>query len=171
MAIPSLKIGSVEFALQTFPMSQEYRPLVGATLQRMLSGTGYKQQHWAKLATRIGGAGWAPAALAGVDWSSPVDVYCIEPRAIHSGTNVATIPSARRTDIAEPVLCRAVVGGELVETPVVVVSNTATATTVSGATSYQFMYWPKLSMYSDGPVESLDATTGTFSWSLDAEEV
>lgn len=172
MAVPSLKIGSVEFALHTFPVSQEYRPLgVGSQGLRMLSGTAIKQTHFSKLATRISGSGWAPAALAGMDWSASFSISCIEPRSIHSASNVATMPTARRSDFTGSVLARAVVAGLLVDTPVVVVTNTATATAVSGATSYQFLYWPTMTCFSDGPTESVDVEQGVYSWTIDAEEV
>lgn len=172
MAVPSLKIGSIEFALHTFPLTQEYRPLgIGSQVQRMLSGAGVKQTHFSKLATRISGSGWAPPALHGVAWGSSVSISCITPRSIHSASNVATIPSARRSDFTGSVLARAVVGGLLVDTPVAVVTNTATATAVSGATSYQFLYWPTLTCFSDGPTESVNVETGVYSWTLDAEEV
>jgi hypothetical protein len=171
MAVPTLKVAGVEFALQTFPASQEYNPLTGAKVHRMLNGAALKQTHWRKLGTRISGDGWAPAALAGVDWSFPVEIWCIQPRAIHSATVNTTLPAARRSDFADAVLCRAVVNGELVETPVSVVTNTATATAVGGATSYQFMYYPKLNFYSDGPTEALSSKDGVYGWSLEAEEV
>lgn len=171
MAVPTLKIAGVEFALQTFPISQTYRSMQGAAVHRMLNGSAVKQQHWTKLATTIAGAGWSPAALAGVDWSAPVEILCQQPRAIHSATVNATLPAARRSDLAVNVQAFAVVGNELVSTPVSVIVNAATATSVSGATSYQFMYYPKLSCYSNGPEESLDMTGAAYSWSLEAEEV
>lgn len=172
MSVPTLKIGGVEFALQTFPMRQEYRPINGSTQGRMQSGAAFKQTHWSKLGTRISGSGWAPPAMAGIAWGSAVEIYCIQPRAVFSATASATLPAARRTDGTDPVLARAVVGSQLVETPLAsLVGNVATATAVSGATGYQFHYYPKLSFYSDGPTESLDATSGEYGWSLEAEEV
>lgn len=171
MALPTLKIAGVEFARQSFPATQSYPPLEGATVHRMLNGAGVKQTHWRKLTTVISGAGWAPAALDGVDWAQPVEIWCIKPRTIHSDTVSATLPAARRSDFADAVLARAIVAGNLVDTPVNVVSNTATATAVAGATGYQFMYYPKASFLSSGPTEDLDAPTGVYSWSITAEEI
>lgn len=171
MIAPKLIIGGVEIALQTFPTSQAYSVLEGATLHRMLNGAGAKQTHWRKLKTSIAGDGWAPAALAGVDWALPVEIACIAPRAMHSATVAATLPAGRRSDLANSVLCRAVANGELVETPVSVVGDVATATAVAGATTYQFLYYPKLSFYSSGPGESLDLAGAAYGWSLEAEEV
>jgi hypothetical protein len=171
MALPTLKIAGVEFAQETFPSSQTYsRVDGGSNLHRKLSGAGAQQTHWNKLATRISGEGWSPAALAGVDWSTSVEILCIQPRAIHSSSNVATLPAARRSDLTVNVLAYAVVGGALVSTPVNVVTNTATATTVSGATSYQFYYFPKANFFSRGPVLDLDLEGAVYGWSLEAEE-
>lgn len=170
MTAPMLKIGGVEIALQTFPVSQAYKPIEGAALLRMLNGAAVKQAHWRKLAITINGDGWAPAALASIDWTQAVDIYCIAPRSVSSATNSATLPSARRTDLTVNVLAFAVVAGELVQTSVSVASNTATATAVTGATSYQFWYYPKLSCYSSGPSESLDLSGAAYAWQLEAEE-
>jgi hypothetical protein len=171
MALPSLKIAGVEISLQAFPVSQEYSPIEGATVHRMLNGAGVKQQHWRKLRTRISGAGWVPAALAGVDWSAAVEILCVQASVINSATVNATLPAARRSDLAVNVIAYAVVGGLLVATPVSVSTNAATATAVAGATSYQFHYYPKLSCYSSGPTESLDMAGAAYAWSLEAEEV
>lgn len=172
MIAPKLIIGGVEIALQTFPASQSYsRVDGGSVLHRALNGAGLPQEHWSKLATSIAGDGWAPPALAGVIWSAAVEIACIQPRAISSATVNATLPAAHRSDLAVNVYCRAVVAGELVETPVAVVTNAATATAVAGATSYQFYYYPKLSCWSRGPTESLDLAGAAYAWSLEAEEV
>jgi hypothetical protein len=64
-----------------------------------------------------------------------------------------------------------VVGGLLVATPVSVSTNAASATAVTGATSYQFHYYPKLSCYSSGPTESLDLSGAAYGWSLEAEQI
>lgn len=171
MIAPLLKIAGVEVALHTFPTVQTYDVLEGATLHRMLNGAGAKQTHWRKLSTQISGDGWAPVALAGVDWTVPVEIACIQPRSLHSTTNSATLPSARRSDLTTNVYARAVVSGELVETAVSMAADVATATAVPGATSYQFWYYPKLNFYSSGPSESLDLSGAAYAWELTAEEV
>jgi hypothetical protein len=170
MIAPMLKIGAVEIALQTFPVVQEYRPVTGETLHRMANGAAFKQQHWRKVGISISGDGWAPPALAGVDWALPVEISCVTPMAIGSNTTAATLPAARRGDISPSVYAVAVVNGEVVNTPVSVVGNVATATAVSGASSYQFWYYPKLTCYSGGPTEALNVPGASFTWSLEAEE-
>jgi hypothetical protein len=171
-SLPTLIIAGVEVARQTFPVTQAYsRVDGGSTLHRMLNGAGVPQSHWSKIAISISGDGWAPLALAGVDWSSAVEISCIQPRAIHSATVNATLPAARRADLATNVYCRAVVAGELVETPVSVLVNAATATAVAGASSYQFYYYPKLICWSRGPTESLDLSGAVYAWQIEAEEI
>lgn len=171
-SLPTLIIAGVEVARQTFPITQSYRRVDGgSTLHRKLNGAGAPQSHWTKLAISLAGDGWAPLALAGVDWSGAVEISCIQPRSISSATVNATLPAARRADLTTNFYCRAVVAGELVETPVSVLVNAATATAVAGASSYQFYYYPKLSCWSRGPVESLDLSDAVYGWSLEAEEI
>lgn len=171
MIAPKLIIAGVSIPIEVFPATQEYSVLEGATVHRMLSGAALKQQHWRKMSTQITGDGWAPPALAGVDWSAAVEVSCIAPRAIHSAANTATLPAARRSDLAVNVYAHAVVNGELAATPVSVVGNAATATAVSGASAYQFCYYPKFNAYSSGPSESLDLAGAAYGWSITLEEV
>lgn len=171
MTTPSLIVAGITLPAESWPAAQEYAKVDGgASVLRMLNGAALKQTHWRKIATTIRGDGWAPPALDGVDWSQPVEISCIAPRMINSATTAATLPAARRTDMAP--LARAVVGGALVDTPLAsLVGNVATATVVAGATAYQFLYWPKTSFYSEGPAVALDAERGSYGWTLTAEEV
>lgn len=172
MSLPSLIIAGVEIPLEVFPASQEYgRVDGGSTPNRMWNGSLLRQTHWTKLSTRIAGEGWCPPALAGVDWSVPVEIACVQPRAINSATVNATLPAARRSDLTENVFATAIVSGRLVETPVSVLVNAATATAVAGASSYQFYYYPKLNFDTRGPRESLDLSGAAYGWTIEAEEV
>jgi hypothetical protein len=172
MSLPTLKIAGIEIPLEVYPVSQGYsRVDGGSSLLRKMNGAGLEQTNWSRLATKISGKGWAPVALAGVDWSAAVQIDCVQPRAIASATNSATLPTARRSDLTDNVFARAIVASRLVETPVSLAGDVATATAVTGATGYQFHYYPKLSCISRGPVEDLDLETGSYGWSLDAQEV
>lgn len=170
MSVPTLIIGGVSLPSEAWYTAQEYGVLeAGRTVHRMLNGAAVVQTHFRKLTTRISGEGWAPPALDGVDWTQAVEISCIAPRMQNSATTAATLPAARRTDVAP--LARAIVGGQLVDTPLAsLVGNVAAATAVAGATAYQFLYWPKLDFVSAGPVVALDAERGSYTWSLDAEE-
>lgn len=172
MSTPKLFIAGVEIALQSFPFSQTYANIGGAALHRMLNGAGAKQTHWTKLSTTISGDGFAPAGLAAVDWSVPVEILCAAPRSVFSSTPVATLPTARRNDFVGSVKACAIVAGKLQPTDVSVVGDTATAVVVAGASGYQFLYFPRLYFYSENGVrESDDVANADFSWTLSAEEV
>lgn len=167
--LPNLIIAGVVIPHQSFPTQQSYSILGGEFSRRKLNGAAVKQSHWRKLATRIDGDGGLPPALAGVDFTAAVQIACIEPRSRHSATNSLLLPSDRRTDA--DVHAFALVGNRAVATPCTVTVNTATATAVSGATAYQFLYYPLLTCFSGGPTESLDVSGAVYQWSLDAEEV
>lgn len=170
MSVPALKIAGVEISLNEFPAQQGYKDLGGLTLRRMANGAALAQQHWRKLAISISGNGWAPPALKGIDWSAPVVVSCIAPRSVASATVNATLPAARRSDAAP--YATALVDGKLVATLMSLVGDAATATAVSGASSYRFFYYPQLSCYAlNGVEETLDIAGAAFSWSIEAEEV
>lgn len=169
-ALPGLIVAGVALPVEPWAARQEYRTVdAGSTVHRMLNGAALKQTHWRKLSTTISGDGWAPPAFDAVDWSQPVEIACIQPRMVASATASVSLPAARRSDRLP--LARAVVDGLLVPTPLAsLAGNVATATAVSGASAYQFLYWPKLYFVSPGPVVALDAERGIYGWSIEAEE-
>lgn len=172
MSYPFLVIAGIRLPYESYPASQSYAPLEdGSILHRTLNGTGIKQTHFSKLVTTIEGDGFTPAPLDGVDWSAAVSISCIKPMVLNSASNVATLPAARRSDLTDNVLARALVDGYEVATPVNVVGNTATATVVAGASAYRFWYFPVLSCFSRGPQRSLGIENAAWRWSLTAEEV
>lgn len=171
MSVPNLKIAGIEISLHEWPASQSYASLEqGQTLHRMASGAAFAQQHWRKSVIRINGVGWAPPALQSVDFSAAIVISCISPRSIASATVNATLPTARRSDAAP--YAAALVDGKLVNTPMSLVGNAATATAVSGASGYRFFYYPELTCLAlRGVEETLSTETGAFTWSLEAEEI
>jgi len=169
---PTLIIAGVPIPFVVYPDSQTYRRIEAATVHRMLNGAAQKTTHWEKLATTISGNGWAPPALAGVDWSVPVEIACVAPRSQHSATTAATLPAARRSDLDTNVYAFAVVDGEIIETPLAsLVGNVATATAVTGADAYAFYYYPLITCVSPGVDESLDLSGAVYAWSVSAEQV
>lgn len=170
MSVPALKIAGVEISLNEFPAQQGYKDIGGLSLWRMANGAALAQQHWRKLSVSISGNGWSPPALKGIDWSAPVVISCIAPRSVASATVNATLPAARRSDTAPYAM--ALVDGKLVTTAMSLAGDTATATTVSGASGYRFFYYPQISCYAlNGVVEALDTAGAAFSWSIEAEEI
>lgn len=173
MSGPALILGGVSVPMTAaLDLSQTYEPIGGSTLLRMASGAAVKLTHWQKLSTQLSGGGWIPAGLQDLDYSAPLTLSCIAPRAVLSATNTATLPAARRTDSgAEPYAFALLVDGTPVNTTCSVVGNAATAGAVTGAARYVFNYYPELSVYATPPQESFDAAAGSLNWTLTAEEV
>lgn len=149
-------------------LSQSYETIGGTTLHRMLNGAGVQQVHWRKIRTIISGSGRVPDGLAGVNFDSAIAIQCMAPLSLSAAGNVFTLPAARRTDW-QPV-GYALVSGQLVASPVVVVTNTATVQAVSGASGYQVLYWPILTCIAQPPSREFSGRGTVAHWSIEAEE-
>lgn len=164
-------IGGLRVAFDSaYTLTQSYTEIGGSTLHRMLNGAGVKQQHWSKLRTVISGSGRVPIGLNSLDYTSPIEIQCMAAMSLSSSsTNVFTLPAARRSDWAP--VGYALVDGRLVRTSCAVATNTATLGTVSGASGYQVLYWPTLTVYAGKPTISYNGRAADGGWSLEAEEV
>jgi len=163
-------IGGIRIAFDSaYELTQTYDNLGGVALHRMLDGTGVQQVHWRKLATTITGSGKLPDGLAALNFDSSITILCMAPLGISTVSNVITLPAARRTDWAP--VGYAIVGGRLVRSAVSVSTNTATVTTVSGATAYQVLYWPSLTVLASPPERQFNGRGTVAGWTLRAEEV
>ncbi len=156
--LATLTIGgiAVPFQLACDELSQSYS-VVGAGPVR-------------RLATTISGAGLLPPALAGLDWSAPVQLGCVASRAVSAAGTVALLPSARRTDA--PVFALAqLAGGRMVPAPVAgIVGDQVALEAVPGALAYQVHYYPVLTVTSSGPRETWDVYQARAGWELTCEE-
>lgn len=153
-------------------LTQGYEPLGGSTVLRTVNGTAVKLTAWQKLRTSISGSGWTPSGLGAIDFSVPMVISCVAPRAIFSAGNSVALPAARRTDPGAEPYCFAILpGGTPVSTSVSVVADVATAAPVSGASKYVFHYYPELTVYADPPTEQFSPATGQATWTITAEEV
>ena len=110
-----------------------------------------------------------PAGLQELDYTNAITIKCIAERAVTSATNVISVPAQRRADYG--VEGRALLSGVWQSTPVSLVGDTATLTTVAGATQYQAIYWPELVCFADPPAEQRNARNNGYGWSITAEEV
>ena len=166
------ELGGISIALEaSLGLQQEYRILAGRHKRRMADGTLHQQSNWSKLATTINGDGWAPAGLAGLDFSASMLLKCFAPRSLISTSNVLTIPATRRTDGDYVPLAYGLVDGERVATAMALASNTATLTVVAGAQFYEVVYFPEFTVYADEPTEQMDADRAEYRWSLTAEQI
>ncbi len=140
---------------------------------RMGGGASRMHQRWRKRRTRIEGSGWVPDGLANFDARILHTIACGVPLGITptGGGNVATLPAARRTETAFAPYAYALVGLDHVPTALAIDVDSATATVVTGATSYTISYFPILTCrVPDGIVRSGSAQDGTLRWSLDGRE-
>lgn len=169
-----LKIGSITLPrLAGLDLEQTYEILGGESILRTISGTGIKQSTWSKLRTTISGGGWIPPSLASLDATTQQTVACFVARAIPcDGSRQATLPAARRSDTGyTPWAVALMADGSPVLTPVSIVGNVATATSVSGATGYQVHYMPQITAWVSRPSESGNRSDATYRWEIIAEEV
>lgn len=177
MSTQNLIIGGIEIPLYvlTDSFNQDYEELAGINGLRMSGGGLIIQRAWPasgnyKLRTVISGGGSLPAPLDGLDRGTAHEISCAEARRIASTSNVITLPASRRSDTNHTPQGYALVNGELVATPLALVGNVATLTTVSGAQHYQVRYWPKFI----GKVthqSSGEPWQARRSWTLTVEEV
>lgn len=136
---------------------------------RMQDGTGLVQQHWRKLRVRVSGSGIVPAAFAGLDITATHTLKSPSTRAVHGGTNVITVPAARRTDSGYTPRGFAVVDGGYVATPLAMAGDVATLTAVPGAAGYGVLYWPQLTVFASFSHDTA-AASSRHDWVIDAEE-
>ena len=170
MSTVALEIGSVVIpGYASLGLEQVYEPLEGAAVLRATDGTAVKQTAWSKLRTVITGTGWIPEGLATIDWSVAQTMKGAAPRSVWSTSNVIAVPAARRSDVA--VRGFGIVDGVPVETTVSMSGDTATLTTVSGATSYYALYWPEFQAFFSPPQQQIDVTGAAVRWRLVGEEV
>lgn len=154
-------------------ISQRYEPVHATYRARMVDGSGKQRTLWSgKLRTVITGQGLIPAGLSAIDFTASFTLSCVAHRAINSASRVITLPAARRSDSGSTPYGRAAVGDTWVDAPVAsLVGDTLTLTEISGATQYQAVYFPELTVFADPPTEDHPEHGPSFSWSLTAEEL
>ncbi len=180
--IINLKLNGVEICLNSSQtISQDFEPLSGETILRMVDGTGVKQQSWANK-TRIvsRGSGEIPLPLLGVDYSQLMILDCCSPQSAYSATTTVTLPpgftlsavnyNSFRSDVS--MIGHAIVKGKLEHAAITnLTGNVVTLATVSGATGYQITYWPKFLVFASKPRESHGLRGGSKrAWEFVAEQ-
>lgn len=164
-----LLIGGIPIPSHAGIASQQYEPLGGSTLLRMANGAGKKRTHWRKLKTTISGSGWLPLALQSLDFGAPIDIACIQARALSSpSSRVFALPTSRRADV-QP-WGWALVGREWVDAEITLSGDQATLSAVEGAQLYQVNWLPLLTVYMDDPTSQMSVDSATYDWTIEAEE-
>lgn len=168
MRAHNLIIGGVVITLESaHNLTQDYEELGGYSLRRKLDGAAHVQSSWSKLRSIISGVGRLPEGLSGLSRTTAYTLACMAPRSIWSATTSATLPAARRSDVAP--IGFAVVNGHHVRTPISIATNTVTFTAVTGASGYLVAYWPSISAYVS-LTQKFDGRGIELGWTLTAEE-
>lgn len=169
---PDLLINTLRLPLAVAgEISQDYEDFGGFAALRLGLGAIVHQEVWRKTRTAITAQGLLPPGLNGIDWAQAITLGCVAARSIQSASNVITIPAARRSDAA-PYGFAIDASGLLKPTAVGVVGNVATLTAVAGATAYQVLWYPLLTVRApSGPSVRYDAAGALASWELTGEEV
>lgn len=141
-------------------------PIGGSTTLRLSGGAAVKMTHWQKMAGSIAGEGFWPPGLDGLDYGQPLELRSTKVRTHQAASTVITLQGTPRPDKAP--WGYAVVGRELVPTPVAMTGSVATLTAVPGATAYQVNWMPVYSVMCNRPSESQQGSSR--SWSLAWEE-
>jgi hypothetical protein len=148
-----LKIGAITVpAMAGLEVTEVADPVASRARYRMADGKLKTREAWSGAwRVLIELRGLIPPGLTALDWPAGVQVAFTGERAITSASNVITLPSNRRADAGSEPAGRAQVGDQWVCTPVALVGDVATLTPVTGATAYQAVWFPLLTVYSDGP--------------------
>lgn len=173
-SIPTpLVLGGVSIIQHTGvgPIRQRYEPIGGSTTLRLNGGTGIKMTNWARTATTASGSGDLDPALDGLDYSQPLELLCVSPRAMIGTARQFALPPAaqRRPDVAPWGWAHA--QGRWIDTTVALVGDSATLAEVSGATAYRVSWLPRLVVFAQPLSKEFDEATGRYDWSLSAEEI
>lgn len=171
----TLNIGSIAIPLlAALDIEQSYEAIGGEAVFRTVNGTGIKQSTWQKLRVTTSGGGWIPAGLETLDFTQPLTLGCILPRAVPAdfSTRQATLPAARRTDAGHTPWGLALLpDGGITETALSLAGNVATLMAVSEAIAYQAMYLPQITVWASRPRDSGTRNDAGYRWELVAEEV
>lgn len=153
-------------------ISQRYEDISATYRSRVRSGSAKHRTIFSgKIRTVVAGSGLIPAGLQTVDYTTSFTLSCIKHRGILSASPNIALPTTRRSDAGSEPYGRALAGDTWIETPAVMVGDTAQLTPVSGATQYQAIYFPEITVFADPPTEDKPQHGPTFGWSLIAEEV
>lgn len=166
----ALVLGGVAIEPDCGPIRMRYEPFGGSSELRMADGAGYKQTHWRKTRISASSSGYLDPALEHLDYSRPLELWCIKQLMVGGSALAYEIPPAdkRRPDL-DP-LGFALVGVRWVETPLVLDANVATLTPVPGASRYRVGWYPRYLVLTDGVLSEFDEARGVYDWSLEARE-
>lgn len=168
----SLIIGGIAVPrLASLEVAEVVEPIAARARYRMADGKFKTRTAWSGAwRVLIDLRGTIPPGLSALDWDAGVQIACTRHQAITSGTNVITLPQARRADAGSQPYGRALVAGRWVRTPLALTGDLATLDVVAGATVYQAVLFPLLTVFGDGPaLEYSRDSELPHGWRLEAE--
>ena len=167
----NLKVDGVVVPFEAMgEITQSYGWVGGFTNDRMMDGSLDGQETWRKRSTTIRAAGWVPPAFEGIDWSAPHTIDCVGQVSIASPATSIVLPTARRSDV-DPFAFAVMPTGLLSQTDSSLTGDVLTITAVTGAVSYQAVYYPRLVCRSAGQNNEHQLNTAVLGWELTLEEV
>lgn len=167
MSNPPLMLGGVAVHhLLAGGAAETQEAIGGSSTFRLSGGAAVKMTHWQKMSGSISGEGFWPPGLDGLDYTQPLELRSTKVRTHQAAGAVITLQGTPRPDHAP--WGYAVVGRELVPTPVAMTGKVATLTAVPGATAYQVCWQPVYTVMCNRPSES--QAGGSRTWSLAWEE-
>lgn len=166
-----LVLGGIAIEQYVGPIRQRYEPMGGSTELRLSAGAGVKMTHWTRTTTSISGTGNLDPGFDQLDYSGPLELLCVKPRAMNGTVPVFALPPAakRRSDVLP--WGWALVDGQWRDTAARLVGDSVQLSPVNGAQAYRVFWYPRLVVFTDGIVSEFDEGTGLYDWSLEAREV
>ena len=136
MIVP-LVLGGIPIVPHAGPIRQSYEPIGGSAVRRLSQGAAVKMTHWRKTRTSASGTGWLDPGLELLDYSQPLELLCVKPRAIDGTALVYSLPPTeqRRTDVQPWALAR--LGERWLDVELLLEGDQATLTAVPGASAYR----------------------------------
>ncbi|VEE17586.1 hypothetical protein [Ectopseudomonas mendocina] len=168
--IVPLVLGGIEILPHSGPIRQRYEYFGGSRELRMASGRGVKQTHWRKTSTSISATGHLDPALESLDYSRPLELLCVAPKWVGGTALVYELPAAQKRRPDQQPWAIAMVGGNWVDTGLVLDGDVATVAPIPGARAYRVGWLPRLMVLTDGPVTETDDSRELIDWSMDARE-
>lgn len=169
--VTPLILGGIVLTKDDGPVRQSYAPVDGGSTElRMADGLLIKQTHWRRMVINTSGTGYIDPPCAYLDYSQPMELWCIQPLSAWGASNVFELPpeAARRPDV-EP-WAWAWVDGSWRDAPVTVQDRVATVAPVPDARQYRVFWLPRFTVYTNGPSSEFDEVRGTYDWSFEARE-
>lgn len=169
MVVP-LVLGGIEIVRQAGPIRQGYAPIGGGTVLRLSDGQPVKMTHWERTQINSQGTGYLDPGFDELDYSQPLELLCIKPRAVERrGLELPMPPLGQVRPDVEP-WAYAFVGDQRRETGIVIEGGIAHLTAVPGARSYRLCWLPRYEVFTSGLVSEFDESSGLYDWSFTAEQ-